>query len=686
MPSCTVCGYAVEWSRHCYSADWRLFKNDLGITTRGYYYFTADDVPFYPGFTNLGSADWYDKNAEIIDGLGEVKGSPRLFHNGRFSGTAPAPRLVGSADCIANGDALADAVDTSTLVNGYPLKCYVPLEPEPPLPLFPRPRDFENLSAWDRCEVAKLWARIIDKLYVGEATEMTDILNDVLQGPATITYLAPRENFPATCFVIGPDYVLVAADGTRNFQQLAMQTMQSVGGPTNIGIFGTQPLWYNAGQDIHRRLLAAGVTDQRRIFFVGHSYGAAAVLSLAGMYRFVNPNRVIKYLTYGCPKIGDLRLVRLVAACSGQSLRNDNDVVTAIPPDTTLLAQLGTFFPLIILDPWGEWLRPPHSLTQDEDGKLIAGGSFELSVPVALDIVRRGLAGQTFSQVLGHGIDEYIRRIDLRCPGQGWPVSEPIEQINDEAVWTASLLSLGNGPEFAPLDQLLAVGGQVTGMAIFDTPVIFNWTAPPNVHSVTAIMKGSGGKGGAGSGGITPHGGGGGGGAGFGIGTLAVTPGNTYIGRVALGGSSGGASLSRFSGDGGTLRASGGVSGSAGTSGGGGLGGAGGVGSTLGSVSNVFLGTGGTGGVGDLSGGGGGGAAGFGSNGAPGAPGGTNFGGNGGAAGDGSGNGGRGGDAITGSFGIAGSNAGGAGGGNPGVNTGTIAGANGVVYLVWRES
>jgi hypothetical protein len=532
----------VDFLRHCYGSTWHLFRDNLSVTTAGFYYFSAPDAKCFPGYHNVWSRDWLDRNHPHIQGLGEDLTHPHFFRTGQFAGDRPADRFVGSLPCIEDGELVSEAIDEELLFHGYPLDCWLTIEPEQPPPP-PKPRDYERIGAFDRCAIARLWARIIEWSYVDAEDQITTTIDDFCEQAHTVTWIAAAGDNPAITIVDGGNWAAVAIDGTRDFQQLAMQALRSQNGPTNIGIFATNVFWYNAATYVHTKLLAAGVSDRRPIFFTGHSYGAAVATILCARYRFVDRARDIRYLLFGCPKIGDQRLSDLLALCDGISLRNHNDLVTAVPPDLETLWPAAQIFPISLDWLYENWKRPPHSITQDEDGELVAGGDFELSTLTVIDLVRRVILNQPFTRVIGHGIDEYYRRILLRCPDEQWPIDEQVDidletEVGLGLVAMAGLAApggmIGLGGVAPALNELLAMWETEGRVHEYHTPGSYTWTAPAGVFWAAAFVYGAGGDGGLGD--DDPGGGAGGGGGGaMARGFVDVTPGGSYA--VQVGGS-----------------------------------------------------------------------------------------------------------------------------------------------------
>lgn len=118
-----MCGYAVEWSRSCFTSSWRLFRNRPDVLTSGRFFFAPDDTPFYPGAHLFFSRDWVsDEIGE--DWLGEVKGASRRYSKGSLGLPHPPPILVGERRCIAEGDTFPPDQGGSLLARGINSRCW----------------------------------------------------------------------------------------------------------------------------------------------------------------------------------------------------------------------------------------------------------------------------------------------------------------------------------------------------------------------------------------------------------------------------------------------------------------------------------------------------------------------------------------------------------------------------------
>ncbi len=117
-------------------------------TTRGVYYFSGPDAPHYPGLHNLGSRNWTSDERDPPPPLGETDVVRRPYFKGNLEVPRPPAVLIGSADCIRDGDRLPLPVIDRTLPSGIDSRCYS-LAPAPPIwgpAVWLRPEDLEGTA------------------------------------------------------------------------------------------------------------------------------------------------------------------------------------------------------------------------------------------------------------------------------------------------------------------------------------------------------------------------------------------------------------------------------------------------------------------------------------------------------------------------------------------------------------
>ena len=357
--------------------------------------------------------------------LGEELTSKQTWYNGAPPAAVPFARIVGTAICLTNGEEIENGTDPCNLEDGFNPECYVPI---------PGTREeWLAASAFDRCALQRLYATVIDWCNRGEAARVLEILQAFFGAPAVCRFHPTAGVFPAFATVVCPTFGVAIINGTDNAQQLALQAFYSLTGPQNFGALGTNNLWYSASSVVNAALEADGFDPNLPIMIVGHSYGGATALTLAARYHHARPSRVIRWLTFGCPKIGDTSFVRLLAGTMGFNLANDDDLVTALPPDALQYLPVFnvTLAPAVVS--FSSWYRPPFQVQMNSDGSLEANAFPLLDFTTLLAFVQRALASQPLSPISGHLIGEYIERLALRCPDACWPISAAVFDLMIEA-------------------------------------------------------------------------------------------------------------------------------------------------------------------------------------------------------------------------------------------------------------
>jgi len=365
----------------------------------------------------------------------------------------PEARLVGTLACLAQGETPDDQFPMDQLEDGYPPLCFVPLETSEEL--------WQLASSFNRCSLQRFYAAVLDWMYADDPIKIVEGFTELLGPDVQILFHPVVGIMPAVVTVIHPTFSICVCDGTRNFQTLATQAFQSVRRPTNFGSLGTLPLWYEASQHAHDFLTADGASPSTPIFFAGHSYGAATAMVLAARYRYANPLRTIRYITYGAPKPGNQRLIDLVTSCAGINLANHDDLVTMIPPDQLTLLPVMIALSAPSLAVWVDWLRPPNQVRQDVDGSLHVNELFSMDFSTLYAMAERVLNNQSLDVMNGHKVTEYFRRITQRCDTVSWPINSEILDLLD---YELSDIVLGAGEELP--DAGLVLGASFAGEVI----------------------------------------------------------------------------------------------------------------------------------------------------------------------------------------------------------------------------
>jgi len=394
-----------------------LFADSPATTTGGRYYFSPPDTPFLPTQHFYGSRRWYETNYAKIQGLGEDIDEQQIYYNGEPPAILPLPQQIGDNTCFNAGDSIDRHVETDAMVNGFLRTCFATVPAVDPL--------WDYVSSFEICSIQYFYATIIKWSYEGEFARIATAFRMLLGNAIQINSVAGAGVFPNVHVVQRPEFAVVVVDGTPNNQTLAMQAFAGIVPPLDYGILSTYPLWYAVGQYVHNIVVACGVTKDQKVMFAGHSMGSVSLDTLAARYKFANPDRTIRMISFGSPKPGDVRLKNLLRKCPNISIVNEQDIVGSLPPDKFILYPVALAFPLYGLFVWDEWIKEPNRARMDINGKIALNVDPLIDTPLLTHLLEQIIALQPFEIVAPHFIEEYRRRIDVRCPDESWPLDDP---------------------------------------------------------------------------------------------------------------------------------------------------------------------------------------------------------------------------------------------------------------------
>lgn len=408
IPGCSVCGYSVEFLRSCYVGRWRLFR-DNPAELKGRYYFSHIGTPAYPGFHLLGSQTWNDKNLLTEVPLGEVPGKTE-WYNGSAPVTRIPPRRIGDVNCIQLGEAYANRLPLDLITDGVPTSCFDRLNrPTSPGAFL---LDVAN------CVTQRFYASVISLMYDDDVAEIQSrfdaIFGDV---PYQFFRRAANDLRPQMIVVISGNLAILVCDGTRDFQQFALQAAGSLQGPTSFGAFSTMPFWYASATVALEFMTESGVDDGHQVVSVGHSYGAAVCAIANARLLASDRGSVPRLLVFGIPKPGDARLVHRLNFPESIFLQDDDDLVAILPLDLAALGPLLGTIGFLVVASWPSWAAPIGPIVLDHDGAVVNRAATTQGTSTLLAMVEDIINDVATFPITGHFIQEYARRLALRCPG-----------------------------------------------------------------------------------------------------------------------------------------------------------------------------------------------------------------------------------------------------------------------------
>ncbi len=391
--------------RRCRSSQWRLIRSSDRLR-KGRYYFAPKGTPHYPGVHNLWSRYWVTDDGYEKAALGEWSGAWQ-YYRGDLPEVLPLPILVGSKDCIRDGedaglpDRDPDCGDQGTLL---PRTCYDLRD------------DFERKTNVFNCGFGYLCARIVETVQSDLPTAAT--MAETLFGPSCTT-----TQFP-TLGTFFPNFLLAQVDrkyfvffaGTSNASQIIMQVANGIFPPLNQGAYRTIAIWEEAAKKAISRLEATSIADSLRVCLIGHSYGGAIAQVVSAKLKIGTPGRRVELMTFGSPKAGNPELVALNADRKQVPYAAFDDPVPWVPCDAAVAV---SFYDILtpVMNALGLlYTRPAKIFVITEEKTIVPTSTF----PVDFDYMRTALkliaAATAPPPFAGHFMRAYASRIREACP------------------------------------------------------------------------------------------------------------------------------------------------------------------------------------------------------------------------------------------------------------------------------
>lgn len=302
-------------------------------------------------------------------------------------------------------DVLADLRE---FYQGFDVRCYLTPRPTPPPP--PLVPDIAN-----RADAGDL-ADVIRALYDNPA-EAVALLQAIMGPSAVVTSVADGPGLvPGSVIGVRDDLTICCITGTTNFFQVATYCCFTATGPVNLGAYATNATWHLAANAIAGRLLAAGSDPNGRIQFVGHSYGGAVAMLLAGDCKRFNPERLIDCLTFGAPKPGDDRLLVFLGQCRNIRYCNTGDPIPSLPPSYVQIFTVLSTLSTVQLFSCRNLLQPTGQLVLAQDGGRTETDASQISLDLLLIVLGCMVLNVPIPFQFPHSIGEYVTRLRALPP------------------------------------------------------------------------------------------------------------------------------------------------------------------------------------------------------------------------------------------------------------------------------
>lgn len=395
-----------------------------------------------------------------------------MFYDGRRPARRPLPVLVGSPDCIANGEKEGLAVINNVSAACSPIlpgPCYAPLS------------EIHAKTDVQDCVFAKASADIIDLAYTDLLTAEAAATAYLGDDSTVTTFEQPTPLIPAGVIAIKEDTCVLWLTGTSTPEQLATQALYSGFGPISFGPYSAAGLYQAAALLVADQLNAAGVADCPRVILCGHSYGGAVCEVLTAIMLLADEDRDVHLLTLGAPQPGDRRLFNLIRFVDQRHYANQRDPVPYLPPRGSNFQELLPVIGVGLGSMWTEFHRPPNTTVILEDGTLMEMREEDFPndlITAASTLIAQALQMPKFKD---HSTAWYAYRLCLGCACVAKPCIPPpvndmvfemfledMDYVFDALPGTANLgpLDLAVTARF-PNDQPSAWSASVPGVGLF---------------------------------------------------------------------------------------------------------------------------------------------------------------------------------------------------------------------------
>jgi hypothetical protein len=442
------------------------FYRDTQDATEIVWYRVPDDRPFLDVPTIFASWEWVEQNrpgdrTPGTVGLGEQLTADRIRPaRPNVRRTIYRDVYCGTADEWLRGGGLPVAPPV-LYDDGFPHCCGPPQVPFPSI---------------YTCTTLYHLMRTLEEQYRSPGLARAYFGANIFAG---MNWRHESDNGPTSMpgYLIGTclDWTVVIISGSTNFQQFALQGMNSLDMPNQFCIdgtaFGTSALYYDTMREIVRNVQLFA-TPNKPILLIGHSYGGALCNVMKAYLRGGAQIDRIDMATFGAPRAGDSRLRRILEQGTGNFVNviNTDDPVPRLPPrDVPLLLQR-----LIPIAPWGRWQNwyiPANRAGLRGNGSMFPRPIDFISTGTLAAIVGNIVLGRPVAGFNAHLPSEYSRRLSLNnCGGDPTPGDGPILWLNPDA------LTIFNDGD--PFDTWLGDGDSQT--SLFAVP-----GQPATIHNPT---------------------------------------------------------------------------------------------------------------------------------------------------------------------------------------------------------
>jgi len=390
--------------RTCFTSNWRLFSGQDTLSP-GRYVRCPQGTPHFPGWHQLGSRDWTSDERNPWPALGEWQGA-RQYYSGAPPFPFPLPVLIGSADCLILGE--TEPASDRTFVSGFDSRCYLTSLLLPPV----RPSRVDVNDGHTQSQLAD-----IQEMLYNDAALAATMLQAFLGPGSTVSYVADGSGpYSGSLIGISPTQQVIMSSGTTNQQQWAFQLLYAGLGMTDYSTYSTNAQWFANAVVLNDRAVAAGIDLNKPITIVGHSYGGATALVLAGQILTAHPSADLAVLTYGAPRAGDSRLASLLKPIPQANIVAIGDPIGGLPPTGLDLLPFSLFVPGPLFDAYAQVANNGASYILPADGPLVQGDPTFFNWTLVNNAVLAAAIGNPQPTYAAHLMGYYADKLKLLHP------------------------------------------------------------------------------------------------------------------------------------------------------------------------------------------------------------------------------------------------------------------------------
>jgi pimeloyl-ACP methyl ester carboxylesterase len=411
----------VDYLRSCQRGFWRFFPTRPDILTEGFHYFAPEGTDSIGAPHSFGSAGW------LKDGMtspeyptGQLLSAGTQWYNGQSPEPLPPDQQIFDPAAFS-ADLTYPPAPAVRLRGGFDERCYVVFHPGVDIDI----NEFLRPDITDCCW-QRVLARLCELLTEPYATALADFNAAValLWPDYRVVIFPPDTTLDRWALIEGPTFQILLRVGTQEWSEIFTQAWHLNLPAHNYGAFGTSTEWFEQSSAMVDQLIAIAFDPAKPVYFVGHSRGGAVLWILARRMAEVASRTGLEVLTFGCPRVGDSRMIEQRSIRRMRHVIHRQDVIPLVPPNPILWPALRLLFAAVTIDAFASWEPfPLYQITGDGWGNGMEP-SGTLPVNIVAAYIRLLLNGQPIAPIEQHSLSSYVAALGDCCEGRAFPFPE----------------------------------------------------------------------------------------------------------------------------------------------------------------------------------------------------------------------------------------------------------------------